>query len=156
MQKNSKKDLDDYIAQLQKLYDQIPSFKCIKNCTDCCGPIFMTGLERCLITEHESFSGATSCPWRGKGFCRIYDKRPMICRLYGTVNEKRLLCSHGKCSAFLMREQTAYQLLLEALDISIAAGFPRIVKTNEALINHFISPSKIPIQLKGYHFNDKI
>lgn len=149
-------NIDQFIIQLHEIYNQIPTFNCIKSCTDCCGPIFMTGIERYLIEIPENFTGMTSCPWRGKGHCKIYDKRPLICRLFGTINDKRLMCSFGKGPTFLLQSEYGKRMIKSVFDLSSSAGFDEIYSTHEGLYENFLSPTRIPIHLKGYNFNDKI
>lgn len=147
--------MEKYVKELHKLYAEIPTFTCIKDCMDCCGPIFMTQMERYLITERPKYESVTNCPWRGKGRCRIYDKRPLICRLFGTINNKKLLCSFRKGPSLLLHESHAQQLIYKAFEISNKAGFDGgIFSSNEAIMEFFISPAKIPIHLKGYKFHD--
>lgn len=149
--------MEKYIEELNQIYDKIPSFNCIKNCMDCCGPIFMSGLERYLIDVKPKFNGATNCPWRGKGRCRIYDKRPIICRLFGTTNKTELLCSFGKGPSLLLSREIGDRLIYKTFELSNKAGFDAGMYTsNQAIMDFFISPTRIPIHLKGYKFNDKI
>ncbi len=74
------------------LYASIPSFKCKEGCTDCCGPIPFSQWERKRIKIEPGKSGKP-CPYLGEGGCLIYEQRPFICRLFGTVPE--MPCPHG-------------------------------------------------------------
>lgn len=144
------KNLEPYIAELKKLHDQIPSFKCIKGCTDCCGPVFMTELELSLI-GFQRIPHSTKCPYAQKGGCSIYDRRPIICRLFGVVNDKFLTCSFGKGPALKLDNDTSRWILTKSQLISAKAGYPKVIQTHEDFYRQ-VSPSRIPIQLKGYNF----
>jgi uncharacterized protein len=92
--------------ELKRLYSRIPTFKCVSGCTDCCGPVPASLEERKhapeLLTPPETtgqivdiLQGCSSCPYviENGGGCAIYDNRPFLCRLFGTV--PGLPCPHG-------------------------------------------------------------
>ena len=74
------------------LYAQIPNFSCKPGCHDCCGPVPFSAWEISL-QEDPKVSSGTGCPHITPQGCAIYDQRPLMCRLYGTVPEMR--CPHG-------------------------------------------------------------
>jgi hypothetical protein len=84
---------------LDRLYAKIPAFACRPGCTDCCGPVVAGVVERERAPQLlESVAaavagGCASCPYGAGGSCEIYDDRPVICRIYGTVEDLR--CPHG-------------------------------------------------------------
>lgn len=82
------------LLQIQKQYERIPAFTCIPGCTDCCGPVPFATAELAQI-EPKPFAG-TSCQYTGETGCTVYDHRPLLCRLFGSVDTPKLLCPHGK------------------------------------------------------------
>lgn len=81
------------LRRLKKLYRQIPTFQCIEGCTDCCGPVPFSRLEWDQIGD-KRIATTLDCPYANNG-CDIYEQRPLICRIFGASNEKRLQCPHG-------------------------------------------------------------
>jgi uncharacterized protein len=80
------------IRRLQLL---VPKFECIPGCTDCCGPVPFSKWEWEQVQDKRS-STSLSCVYSSKQGCEIYDKRPMVCRLFGASEDERLVCPHGK------------------------------------------------------------
>ena len=98
------------------LYRDLPKVPCKAGCTDCCGPV-MWSAEEWARVEHDaalvgaqvepwgddqpgmvlaSIPGQMRCPFARNGACAVYERRPFICRLFGTVPaEPRLCCPHG-------------------------------------------------------------
>ncbi len=75
------------------LYAQIPTFACKPGCSDCCGPVPFSAWEVSQMPEPKRFSTGQGCPHSTPQGCAIYEQRPLMCRLYGTVPEMR--CPHG-------------------------------------------------------------
>ena len=75
------------------LYAQIPAFACKPGCRDCCGPVPFSAWEVSQMPEPKRFSTGQGCPHSTPQGCAIYEQRPLMCRLYGTVPEMR--CPHG-------------------------------------------------------------
>ncbi|MDH5667750.1 MAG: hypothetical protein OEY86_07055 [Nitrospira sp.] len=82
------------LLQIQKQYERIPSFQCREGCTDCCGPVPFTVVELSQI-EARPFTGLR-CQYASSHGCTIYKHRPLMCRLFGTVDTPQLRCWHGK------------------------------------------------------------
>ena len=94
---------------LRLLYRDIPTFSCRPGCTDCCGPVPWSPEELARIdvpigAEWVEIKGvraltvvdALRCPFAQGGRCVVYDRRPFMCRLFGSVaGEPRLTCPHG-------------------------------------------------------------
>lgn len=145
---------NEYIIKLEDLYSQVPSFKCLRNCTDCCGPIFFSGLEASRFPMQYKPPKSTKCPYSVKGACGIYEVRPMVCRLFGAVNDQKLTCSFKCGPALRLDPDHARGLLIEVQKLSALAGFgSEPFQTHSAMFNSLISPSRVPIKLKGYKFN---
>lgn len=85
------------LIQIQKQYERIPSFTCKEECNDCCGPVPFTTEEWAILTPEEQAKPlvSTRCQFASKNGCTIYDRRPLLCRLYGTVAEPKMTCPHG-------------------------------------------------------------
>jgi hypothetical protein len=115
-------------AELQKLYDQIPAIPdCDGRCWTSCGPINMSDRERQRIRG----AGYRITPYRqamakvntyycealteGKQ-CAVYGMRPMVCRLWGAV--ENLPCVYGCVpeNGFLP-EAEGYRLIAESMRI---------------------------------------
>lgn len=79
-----------------RLYKKIPSFRCIEGCTDCCGPVPWTEheLARVGLDAPPRVGEDRRCPFSLQGRCDIHDRRPFMCRLFGTVDD--LVCPHGR------------------------------------------------------------
>ena len=94
----------------QELYNIIPDFECKKGCTDCCGPVPFTAWEWGRIKDKRKANGIT-CPYAVDGQCDIYEKRPLMCRLYGTVENLR--CTEGFRPVGLLSKEQAHEILVE-------------------------------------------
>ena len=93
-----------------KLREMIPTFECIEGCTDCCGIVPFTPFEWNNILVHKTHTDF-NCPYiTGDGcHCSIYDDRPIICRLFGTV--KRLSCPHGRKPEVMLTPKQEKEIL---------------------------------------------
>jgi uncharacterized protein len=97
---------------LQKIYDSLPNLKCKGLCHEACGPIEIFKAERDnlgrsfkhknlkdvlfhLKKRHtDDYDGCITCPMlTGENKCSVYDKRPVICRLWGLVENMK--CKWG-------------------------------------------------------------
>ena len=115
-------------AELQKLYDRIPVIPdCDGRCWTSCGPVGMSDRERQRIRQ----AGYKITPYRqamrkvetfycealtsGKR-CAVYDRRPLICRLWGTVES--MPCIYGCIpEGGFLSEAEGYWLVGESLRI---------------------------------------
>ena len=86
---------------IEQLRKQIPSFDCIPGCTDCCGPIPWSACEWEEVPVKRKPDGV-GCPYITRHGCKIYEYRPILCRLFGTV--ERMKCPHG-CRPLAMISQ---------------------------------------------------
>lgn len=74
----------------QKLYADIPKVECIEGCTACCGVIPVSPLEYAQLPKPKRervMDDPLECQFVQDGGCRAYEKRPFICRLFGTTTE---------------------------------------------------------------------
>jgi len=87
---------DDKIDQLRR---RIPGFACVPGCHDCCGPVTASSEELLRLpvrseAEHDAALAELNCVHLGPEGCRVYDQRPLICRLFGTTPS--LPCPRGQ------------------------------------------------------------
>lgn len=105
---NEKKFLDG-------LYKQIPQFKCIEGCTDCCGPVFTTKTEAIRlgieVGELSNVAGTEKCRFAGDNGCTRHDDRPLMCRLYGASNMEHLVCPKGRGPLKRLKDNETVQLI---------------------------------------------
>lgn len=87
-------------AEHRELYRSIPSFVCKEGCSDCCGPVPVTpweaqrlGIAGQMVTPFDPKT--LKCGFLQDGKCSVYDRRPFLCRLFGTVDNPRMACPHG-------------------------------------------------------------
>ena len=106
-------------AQLKKLYKKIPEFKCIEGCTDCCGPVPISEYEAKKLGTSQRITpttvGTCDCVYASKDGCTVYHDRPLICRLFGTV--ERLKCPHGKAPDKLLSSKQEDAILVQYLKL---------------------------------------
>ena len=89
----------------------VPKFECKPGCHDCCGIVPFSASEMAAaqkirpLEQWEAFQKGSwvpraalegfRCPFISGGGCAIYEVRPMVCRLFGAVDDKLLTCPHG-------------------------------------------------------------
>jgi Fe-S-cluster containining protein len=87
------------LVQIDAALASIPVCECKPGCSACCGPVMMSRLEwericaRLGYTPKGSLESLT-CPMLVDGKCSVYDIRPAICRLFGTIKDK-MVCPEG-------------------------------------------------------------
>ena len=117
--------------KLRKLYAKIPTFKCIEGCTKCCGVVPWSapefnklgdkGGQHPIIQVHEGTvtpmrsDGCMDCPFYSDQGCTVYEDRPFMCRLYGTV--ENLPCVMGQKPAKMLSAQRGGELVAEYMAI---------------------------------------
>lgn len=83
----------------RRLYKKIPEFRCKDGCNECCGPVPLTDWEAKRLGVKGNMTptkeGSLTCIFSTKNGCKVYDKRPFMCRLFGTAKESRLECPKG-------------------------------------------------------------
>jgi len=105
---------------LGQIYSQVPSFLCKAGCHDCCGPTVWAKDEYTNITSwlkkhnrKELMATGIDCPYLNDKGCSIYKVRPILCRLFGSVDNPIMLCPHGRRPAKLITDKKAERLLKE-------------------------------------------
>lgn len=110
----------DKLKHLETIYARVPALDCQKKCQEFCGPIAMTELEAERIKKRfKSLPVANKnmvCSKLKGGVCSIYELRPLICRLWGTVPAMR--CPWGCKPKTFMSNEAGKALLREAEDLS--------------------------------------
>lgn len=101
---------------LADIYAAIPKIECKGKCQECCGPVLMSSAEAigiAAVTPLPAFSPTTlTCSKLRGGRCSIYDLRPLICRLWGTV--KAMQCPYGCKPDRWLSDKEASDLLCRA------------------------------------------
>ena len=110
--------------KLQRLYSKLPRLNCQKKCQDSCGPIAMTGTEHRAILERTGLKrvycnkDTMNCGLLRDGVCSVYDIRPLICRLWGIVDNPKMKCPHGCIPDYWLTDRQAHAFMAEANKIS--------------------------------------
>jgi Fe-S-cluster containining protein len=96
-------------TKIQLFRERIPAFKCTPGCHDCCGPVTASSEELSRLpvksdAAHESALAELNCPYLGENGCEVYEERPLICRLFGTIES--LPCPHQKRPDKLLNKKT--------------------------------------------------
>lgn len=81
--------------EIKRLRLLIPTFECVAGCNDCCGPVPFSGWEADQVKE-KRVQTCIDCPYSTPQGCDIYEDRPIMCRLFGAVDDPMLRCPHGK------------------------------------------------------------
>lgn len=107
---------------LEQIYDSLPNINCQNKCQDCCGPIGLFPAEVELLeqqnlpvpTTKESLKwGPLTCSaLSSAGKCRIYQSRPLICRLWGLT--RSMACPHGCTPSRWLTDKEAHTLMRAA------------------------------------------
>lgn len=114
---------------LRAVWDAIPSTGCKGFCSESCGPIGCGPEETRLLAERgielpdvldtlrsiiDDGADVPTCPALVNGRCSVYEVRPTICRLWGSV--ERMRCPWGCVPAdgYLPDEKAADLLALAA------------------------------------------
>lgn len=91
-----------YEKQIKELYEKISASICKSGCSKCCRDIIQFS-----PSEEKSMGGYE---WNGQcshlfhGRCTIYNKRPFLCRIFGT--SELLQCENCKPEKYLSEEET--------------------------------------------------
>jgi Fe-S-cluster containining protein len=93
---------------LNEIRNKIPAMTCKPGCHDCCGPVPFSKEEQKRIGHLRAITSLT-CPYLGETGCEIYEERPVMCRLFGVVED--LPCPHGCAPKVLMKPKEAREVL---------------------------------------------
>jgi hypothetical protein len=101
---------------MEALYAELPEIECKKRCTLACGPIMMSRWEFERIGKPGPVGEDALCPLLTvEGECSVYEKRPMICRLWGLTRLMR--CPHGCTPSRWLTEIETFGFLERARQI---------------------------------------
>jgi uncharacterized protein len=94
------------------LYQKIPRFECVEGCTDCCGKVPWSGweLKQAGLDAPPPERADKTCALADGGRCQVYQHRPLMCRLFGTVEDLR--CPHGRGPLKLLPAEEGHALVL--------------------------------------------
>ncbi len=122
--------IDTKIDKLKKIWSKIPEIDCKKECGALCKvnhafafdidnlvledqlgnnfvkmPDIHDVLENGIEHKFHKNSSCCNCPYFSNGLCSIYEIRPTICRLYGTMGECPYGCKPKKGSKYMTKEE---------------------------------------------------
>ncbi len=88
--------------ELDQLYAKLPKINCQGLCSEVCGPISLSRMERKRLEKRVGYplvpvwdQKTKSCVILRGSRCLAYHIRPMICRLWGLINDPRMRCRFG-------------------------------------------------------------
>lgn len=106
--------------QLDELYAELPKIECKGLCAESCGPVPMGRVEWQRVCRAGGERAAKSdlvCPYLEDERCAVYEVRPMMCRLWGVVDE--MPCLWGcKPERYLTREE-GFEFVRRAAEIQL-------------------------------------
>ena len=88
--------------EIKKLYEKIPPSMCKFGCSKCC-----TNMIQFTPSEEKMMGGYewnNQCSHLIGGKCSIYDRRPLVCRIYGTSDMFR--CEGCTADKYLSEKET--------------------------------------------------
>jgi len=109
--------------ELAALYAEVPDAHCKGLCVDSCGPIAATAGEAGRMFKEASgrpllLAEDLRCGYLDRrGRCAVYEVRPLICRLYGSVDDPRMRCPYGCEPERYLSNAEATALMARAIQI---------------------------------------
>jgi len=105
--------MDDNRKIVARLRKRIPSFECVKDCHDCCGPVTTSSEEMSRLpvktdAEHDAALNEWNCVHLGPNGCEVYEERPLICRIFGTT--PNMPCPNGRRPEEMIDSKTEEQI----------------------------------------------
>jgi len=126
------------------IYDKIPKVKCQGHCHPFCSAIAMEPIEKELIEEkHGSFpdgyeflDGGVRCgSLTSDNKCSIYDKRPLICRLYGATKTMMSCPLNCEVEGEQLDVEEVNRLFIEMKFLNLEYYFPKRAEELMSLVN---------------------
>ena len=104
---------------IKRLRSEIPRMECRPGCSDCCGPIFFSAWEWSQVRDkRQATSPDAKCPYvNTDGRCDIYEQRPIVCRLFGTVKTGIMACPYGCIPANPLTEEEVRRIATDWMDV---------------------------------------
>lgn len=122
----------DQQAALDALYAGLPSLQCQRKCQQWCGPVAGMDAEVSRIYAIHGRRGLRpdlQCGYLDpNGLCIAYAARPLVCRLWGIVEEMQ--CPHG-CEPERLLTNAEVEKLFE--EIGRIAGEPAVLGWEDLL-----------------------
>lgn len=110
---------------MDRLYAELPAIECRRLCTQACGPIAMSKLEwqriRTRIGRPPQVDECLTCSLLSGDRCSARDIRPLICRLFGLVDNELMRCPFGCVPTRWLSDAEARRFLNRAAQIGGAA-----------------------------------
>ena len=110
----------------KSLYKMIPEFHCNKDCTACCGPVPLTpweaerlGIPGEVVTPTKP--GTLTCSFVKDDKCSVYEKRPLMCRIFGGIQNQKLTCPFG-CGPIVKLPKKAEEYIFQRYGILMNQG----------------------------------
>jgi Fe-S-cluster containining protein len=89
---------------IQALYDKLPAFQCKGLCQQYCGVVPFSKSEAAKVGKAEAFLTDLHCEYLSPfNTCTVYENRPMVCRLFGMVDDSLMKCQH--CAPVLTKQE---------------------------------------------------
>lgn len=101
---------------LDRFYRRIPTMTCPPGCFRCCGPIWMSRAERDRLPETPDDAANYMCPFIVDGKCSVYEKRPLICRLFGVSDASPLTCFEGGSAERTLSEEETGAIMVKYIN----------------------------------------
>lgn len=96
---NKRFSFPDEKTALVRLRARIPEMQCVEGCSACCGPIPFSRAEWAAVPDKtKGQSKCGDCPFvadKERGGCGIHSDRPILCRLFGTIDTPQMRCPKG-------------------------------------------------------------
>lgn len=110
------------LERIQALYRRVPRLVCKGRCASSCGVIMLQASEYEAIRKVRDIpeTSGLACPLLDRGRCTVYDMRPLICRIWGTVrdaNAPLMRCPWGCRPKRWLTDVEGRALIAEALAI---------------------------------------
>jgi len=110
----------EQINILNDLRKKIPDgFQCKKGCHDCCGIIVWSPIEWMLLPD--KFKGlkqeGLECPYYNDEGCLVYEHRPILCRLFGVVDNPMMICPHKLLPADHLTNEQSTAIMAEYIKL---------------------------------------
>lgn len=109
--------------RLDAIYARLPHIECKGLCHEACGPIGMTRIEHRRLEEGRGPLACKDlvCPLLDENKrCTAYSIRPLVCRLFGLVEQMR--CPHGCEPERWLSDEEATEIMRQVI---VAGGPPR-------------------------------
>lgn len=97
---------------IQRLRERIPDFPCEPGCHECCGPVFFSRWEWDQLPVHREPTGL-ECPYDTGSGCSIHPHRPIICRMFGAVENPTWHCPRNRGPQERIPWEEAWAMLQE-------------------------------------------